>query len=463
MGYGRIIGGGEDGRYTIELDYGKAERDALVAASNVLIARLDNSISTLLVRLAEAEVEEAAQIAKVQAQEAALIAATAGGLPPGATRPDTAGFRFEVQQLTKLRASIAPLRLKLQALQAERAQAVRQAAAWAAFNPIETRGAWCVDLTESAPVGLYVATVEIPGESNLILIAPGCRVWSPSDGILTGREIMSPAQAFLNAAILPGWQKFRPTYRWGTITAIDYDTDRCNVNLAPAVSSAQSLPVNQSSTLTGVPITYMTCNARVFEVGDRVVVQFEGQNWGSPRVIGFLDNPRACGGFNLTSVAPTFDGVASSIPYFLDWFFISQDADVSAAIQAALASSSLVLEFRINRGDWISATPESTTYLCKVGAKWGARFILSASSVEASLSVIMARPASAPFLSPDAPFYPFNANDIIEFRFTAGSEVLLNVAIQVNDGAPFLAQTGGAISAGGAGRLDYDLFTRTGA
>jgi hypothetical protein len=102
MGYARIISGGPDGRYTIELDYGQSTRDALLAATNSLLAQLDVAISTLLVRVAAADAAEAAQIAKVQAAEAALISATTGGLPPGASKPDTAGFRFEVRQLTEL-------------------------------------------------------------------------------------------------------------------------------------------------------------------------------------------------------------------------------------------------------------------------------------------------------------------------------------------------------------------------
>ena len=38
----------------------------------------------------------------------------------------------------------------------------------------------------------------------------------------------------------------------------------------------------------------MTCNAKAFEVGDRCVVEFGGQDWASPRVIGFVDNPKPC-------------------------------------------------------------------------------------------------------------------------------------------------------------------------
>jgi hypothetical protein len=105
---------------------------------------------------------------------------------------------------------------------------------------------------------------------------------------------MSGPQAYLNAALLPGWQRHSPTYRWGTIHDIDTDTDRCRVNLASATSSAQNLPINQASVLTDVLVQYMTCNAAAFEEGDRVVVEFQGRDWSQPRVIGFLDNPRPC-------------------------------------------------------------------------------------------------------------------------------------------------------------------------
>ena len=41
-------------------------------------------------------------------------------------------------------------------------------------------------------------------------------------------------------------------------------------------------------------IVYKTCNAAAFIVGDRVVIQFTGQNWSAPRVIGFESHPRDC-------------------------------------------------------------------------------------------------------------------------------------------------------------------------
>ena len=157
----------------------------------------------------------------------------------------------------------------------------------------EARDAWCADLTEDATG--YVATLEIPGESDLILIAPGGRTpVLATDGYLRSRSLMAPWQAYFNAAILPGWQKFKPTYRWGTITALDKDADTATVVLADARSSAQRLSVNQASTLVNVPVEYMECNSDAFEIGDNIVVKFIGQDWSAPRVIGFLDNPREC-------------------------------------------------------------------------------------------------------------------------------------------------------------------------
>ena len=58
------------------------------------------------------------------------------------------------------------------------------------------------------------------------------------------REVMTAAQAFWNAAVLPGWQRWMPTYRIGTISDIDYDADTASVELDDATSTAQDLPIN---------------------------------------------------------------------------------------------------------------------------------------------------------------------------------------------------------------------------
>jgi len=92
--------------------------------------------------------------------------------------------------------------------------------------------------------------------------------------------------------MLPGWQKWKPTYRYGAITALDGDT--ADVSLDSALSSQQGLNVNQAGVLTGVDIEYMSCDGAAFDVGDEVLIQFSGQDWASPKVIGFKEEPKAC-------------------------------------------------------------------------------------------------------------------------------------------------------------------------
>jgi hypothetical protein len=178
-------------------------------------------------------------------------------------------------------------------LMAERTELQRAKGGLQALQLEPTKAVWCVDLTEDAAG--EVATLEVPGEPQKMLLAPGGRTPVAEDGFLLARQVMSPAQAFFNAAILPGWQRHKPTYRVGELVALDKEADLATVVLDAAVSSAQDLPVNEVGTLVDIPVVYMTCNAEPFEVGDRVVVELPGRTWLAPRVIGFESNPRPCG------------------------------------------------------------------------------------------------------------------------------------------------------------------------
>lgn len=183
-------------------------------------------------------------------------------------------------------------RLKVDALTAERADLIARIAVLDEVLKPVTRAAWCADFTEDATG--EVATVEIPGEDKLLLIAPGAPKPVAADGALVAREAQSPGQVFWNAAVLPGWQKFRPTYRRGTITALDTAAETASVTLAADVSSAQNLGINPTPYLTNVPVQYMTCNAGAFEVGDKAVIKFTGGEWLQPKIVGFAENPRPC-------------------------------------------------------------------------------------------------------------------------------------------------------------------------
>lgn len=262
---------------------------------------------------------DAAQDALSAAQAALTAANTAYAALQDALQAALKAYTDAATELARIKGQTAALRIPLQLLKAEQVQLTKDLATWTALVLTETVPAWCADLTEDASG--EVATVEIPGENKLVLIAPAAPAPGPADGLLTAREVQSPEQAFWNAAVLPGWQKWKPTYRRGTITAIDYDADTASVTLFEDVSSARNLPINQSANLTAVPVDYMQCDAEAFDVGDVVVVKFTGQDWANPRVIGFCDNPKECPGqagwsvYGATHYEGTWSRGSSAGPY----------------------------------------------------------------------------------------------------------------------------------------------------
>ena len=156
---------------------------------------------------------------------------------------------------------------------------------------------WCADLT--LDLSGSVGTIEVPGERGTVIIQPGHggnAVYTMArDGQLQPVIASPAAQAYFNLAMLPGWQKWMPTHRYGTITEINYDLDTCSIDLEVASSSAQGINVNQDTSLENVPIDYIDCNASAFTIGDDVVIEFTDQNPNTPKVIGFKDHPRGCG------------------------------------------------------------------------------------------------------------------------------------------------------------------------
>ena len=211
--------------------------------------------------------------------------------PPPIT-PAPARITAATIAVAKAAGERAKAQLEVDDLTAARAHLIARIAVLVEVLKPVTRAAWCVDFTEDATG--EVATVEIPGEDKLLLIAPGAPKPVAADGVLVAREAQSPEQVFWNAAVLPGWQKFRPTYRRGTITALDTSAETASVSIAGDASSAQNLDINPTATLTNVPVQYMTCNAGAFEVGDKAVIKFMGGEWLQPKIVGFAENPRPC-------------------------------------------------------------------------------------------------------------------------------------------------------------------------
>jgi hypothetical protein len=291
MSYALITGGGPDGRYTIEMDYGEATKAAILANLSVAQANLAAK------RVQQQAIVDACDASELEARNNLIVfqEALIAEMNSHSGEVGDAAMKLYTDLLgryRRLQALHLPARQALTTIKGQQAECDREIARYNNAVTSETKSAWCCDLTEDASG--YVATIDIPGETNLMLIAPGGRAWNAQDGVFTAREIMSPEQAYFNVAILPGWQKFDPTYRWGTITSIDRNANTANVTLFDSTSSAQRLSVNQSSTLENVAFEYMDCHNRAFRDGDRVVVKFTGRIWAYPKIIGFLDNPRGC-------------------------------------------------------------------------------------------------------------------------------------------------------------------------
>ena len=334
MGQAEIISGGTDGLYRVRLDYGTETRDKRVEKLTADLATVQGKLDTAESELADQQAIVSSQQGeldgKISAYETAAKSLDALrialdeaiqdrlGLSENATPEEIAAANAAVtaatsaynaaetvirnsdkeindalKKLEKEKSKVYPLQLKVDLLTDEKTGLTKKKKYWTDLTLQEEKNVWCADVTEDATG--KVATLEIPGENNMVVIKPGAPAHTDADGKLVARAIQHPNQAFFNAAILPGWQKYLPTYRRGTITELDTELDTASVTLADDKSSAQNLGINKVSELKNVPVKYMECNASAFEVGDTVVVQFDDQSWGKPKITGFVREPKPCG------------------------------------------------------------------------------------------------------------------------------------------------------------------------
>jgi|GEM_PF-4764971 len=264
-------------------------------------------------------------------------------------------------------------KLQLAALQKEKSNLENS------FPEDKTIEAWCADFTKD--LSGVVKTVEVPGESAAIQISPGyngaAEYVASEAGQLVPTVTQGAAQTFYNLAILPGWQKWKPTFRYGIITSKTGDV--CNVNLEAAQSSQQHLNVNQSTTLSNVQIDYMTCNGAAFSVGDVVLVKFVGQNWNEPRVIGFKKNPKPCGGYLLIECYDSSEYVHTEdydCEYFQEYYVYDFDLKGPAQDIPADGTGENFLSFPCSWEEisyWIGITEElnTETEITNVGTGMG--------------------------------------------------------------------------------------------
>jgi len=276
MGKGTILSHTGDGLYSVTLNLDRAHVTAELAALPVTITAL------------------AILITKKQAEITALEAEIA------ALDPFSDEYKTKNDQLIRKQKEESFLVLK-------KASCEKRKKYLEDNVPVDPDvSAWCAD--KSTGLSGEVGIIEVPGERKTIVnIQPGYDGNAIYDDARDGQLQPSIAglenNVFYNWAMLPGWQKWMPTYRYGTITAIDGDT--CDITLEAATSSAigangDCMNINAVDEITGVPIDYMDVNGAAFAVDDVVLIKFDSVkadvknagNWANATVIGFKDHPK---------------------------------------------------------------------------------------------------------------------------------------------------------------------------
>lgn len=282
MGKARIISDQGEGQYTIEIIEARerAESTKQQAQSRINERRTDIAGLESDIIAAQRDVDRAAGD-----QSDAIAAYRAGNLKIA----ELSSYAEAVAEAARARESLLSQKRSKKMLIASDETLIARVNALPALRKMQ---AWCADQTEE--LSGVVATAEVPGEIGQVIIKPGfegSNSWSAgADGAMQPALAGTPAGAFYNLAMLPGWQKWRPTFRTATITAID--GDECDISLDSA-SSSQGFGVNAKSSYSGVPIMYMDCDGAAFEEGDRVLVAFAG-NVKGPTVVGFVSEPKGC-------------------------------------------------------------------------------------------------------------------------------------------------------------------------
>lgn len=431
MGRAKIISGGPTGRYTIEIDTGEEQRSALVARYTEAIAKADELLEKKAERRAELQLSLSTATTIYEAYEQSMIAAAQAGAAANIVESINRDLRGRRLNVTAAQIALLMHDRKTAELRAKRQDLMRARADYAALVLTSRRDAWCLNLTEDAPAGSTVATVEVPGESDLILLQQECRAWQPSDGLLAARELLQFDQAYYNVALLPGWQKWRPTYRSGTITSIDRDADTASVALASATSSAQRLDVNQTDELENVPFDYQPCNNNAFLEGDNVIVRFGSQDWAQPRIVGFVSDPRGCN-FSCLGEGIPGSGLLGGLAFRSD----------DPVLHLLLLSTGLDVQARVNRGPWFSLA--NNGYTAGVFAGFSAHFYnnnpantLDNIQFNVYRSTVPGEPIPdrlsagvQPPYAPGDPPVPLTTRNVAEFVIRIAGQIVLNFAME---------------------------------
>lgn len=298
MSKGEIVAHIADGKYRVR-------QKLAVDRIKDEITKLEDRIAVLAVDLPNAK------LALIQASQAVANKAHEIDLAIPDLQVGVDGARETItklqRELVELRATERLAELRVSELISENLSVLKRRAQLEAVPEGRELELWCADYTLDLTGEVGLVDVNDEGGRGVI-IQPGYAneaVFQASrDGSLFPNIAQSGPQIFFNAAVLPGVQKWLPRYRVGEITRLQADI--CTVVLDPANSSAQQLNINQTDTLSDIPIVYMDCDGSAFQKGDRVLVRFTSNG---PLVIGFEKEPVPCTLFGFVFEPAKYDGV----------------------------------------------------------------------------------------------------------------------------------------------------------
>jgi hypothetical protein len=305
MGKGTIISHTGDGLYSVTLNLDRTHVTAELAMIEIALPALADMI-----------INKEKEIVKAN-EEAAELNATMNSYNPGSDNWNKANSAYQAKltERNKKQEGKDLLTLKRKAYEKRKKYLQDNTP----VNP--TVSAWCADKTTSLSPDDVVGIIEVPGERPVsknpltgklehvgaVNIQPGYGSNAVYDEDRDGQLQPSIAglerNVFYNWGMLPGLEKWLPSYRYGTITAIN--SNKCNITLEAATCNAKDakgdyMNVNAVTKLTDVPFDYMDCDEEAFTVDDVVLIEFasvkadikSAKNWTHATVIGFKDHPK---------------------------------------------------------------------------------------------------------------------------------------------------------------------------
>lgn len=125
-----------------------------------------------------------AELERASSDASAILAQSSRDGAVASARQNVLAAQSRLAQLDMANApQVLELKRTVTGIKLTRAQIADIRQRWVDAEMVETKTVWCVDLTENGAGD--VATIDINGESQLQLLAPGCRAWQASDGAIS--------------------------------------------------------------------------------------------------------------------------------------------------------------------------------------------------------------------------------------------------------------------------------------